>query len=344
MVRREVDSLPGHADAGPLLRRAAAFSEPDRSLTAALDRCCRNPDDADARAQLLRYVQGFHAADPDRVSIRWLSEVEITQPAEASDLRSPEGAGQAVEALAAAIAGRCDLRLGSVVRSVEWQPGSAEVRTTSGETFRAASVITTIPLPLFDPADDEPAAVRFTPRLDDKLAAAQLLQMGRVVKVVLGFRSAFWRESVAMNDALFFHAADQAIPTWWTPADHRVPFLTGWAGGPFADRLTIVGADELTDVATASLAAALGVPHREVMGQLESRHFHDWSGDPFSRGAYTYVGVGGTGAHETLAHPVAGTLFFAGEATCGNGYNATMEGAVRSGRRAAAELLARHQQ
>jgi monoamine oxidase len=33
------------------------------------------------------------------------------------------------------------------------------------------------------------------------------------------------------------------------------------------------------------------------------------------------------------------TLYFAGEATCGEGFNATMEGAVRSGWRAAEELL-----
>lgn len=32
-------------------------------------------------------------------------------------------------------------------------------------------------------------------------------------------------------------------------------------------------------------------------------------------------------------------VYFAGEATCGEGYNATMEGAVRSGHRAAQELL-----
>jgi monoamine oxidase len=168
--------------------------------------------------------------------------------------------------------------------------------------------------------------------------------MGRVVKVVLGFRAASWRQSDAMNGALFLHAADQAIPTWWTPADDRIPFLTGWAGGPFADRVATADADELTDLATASLATALDMPRRQVLGHLESRHFHDWTGDPFSRGAYTYVGVGGSDAHRTLASPVADTLYFAGEATCGNGYNATMEGAVRSGRRAAAELLARRTQ
>jgi monoamine oxidase len=80
------------------------------------------------------------------------------------------------------------------------------------------------------------------------------------------------------------------------------------------------------------------MPRRDIAAQLESRHFHDWTADPFSRGAYSYVGVGGTEAHRTLAEPVERTLFFAGEATCGEGFNATMEGAVRSGRRAAEQL------
>ncbi len=38
--------------------------------------------------------------------------------------------------------------------------------------------------------------------------------------------------------------------------------------------------------------------------------------DPFSRGSYSYAGVGTTVQdYETLATPVAGTLFFAGDAT-----------------------------
>ena len=88
-----------------------------------------------------------------------------------------------------------------------------------------------------------------------------------------------------------------------------------------------------------SLAEALGAPVRDVASLLEACHSHDWTTDPLARGAYSYVGVGGSEAHRTLAAPVAGTLYFAGEATCGGGYNATMEGALRSGRRAAAELL-----
>ena len=87
-----------------------------------------------------------------------------------------------------------------------------------------------------------------------------------------------------------------------------------------------------------SLADSLGLGHVEVMRQLEGFHHHDWNGDPFSMGAYTWVTAGGLDAHRTLAAPVAKTLYFAGEATCGAGYNATMEGAIMSGRRAAGEV------
>jgi monoamine oxidase len=44
-------------------------------------------------------------------------------------------------------------------------------------------------------------------------------------------------------------------------------------------------------------------------------------------------------AAQTLAAPVAETLFFAGEATNGDGYNGTVHGAIATGLRAAKELL-----
>ncbi|MGH7802978.1 MAG: FAD-dependent oxidoreductase, partial [Candidatus Binatia bacterium] len=96
----------------------------------------------------------------------------------------------------------------------------------------------------------------------------------------------------------------------------------------------------LADLAIDSLAGALRLPRREVEAQLLAHHVHDWRADPFSRGAYTYVVAGGIEAPRLLARPVERTLYFAGEATCAGGLNATMEGAVQSGLRAAGELLA----
>jgi monoamine oxidase len=321
-----------------LLERASARDD-DASLVASLDQCCGS-DDPSAREQLLRYVEGFHAADPLAVSVRWLGEVESTQPAEASEHRAVAGAGQVVGALASALEGRCDIRLVTRARSVEWTPGHVIVRTDDGSTLHAASAIVTVPLPLLDPEGEEPAGVRLEPRLEEKRAAIRQLRMGRVVKLALCFREPFWLGIPDLDGITFVHDYDQPFPTWWTPADRDTPILTGWAGGPFADSLVGSGENELVDLAVTSLASAFALSSAEVHERLEYRMVHDWNRDPFSRGAYTYVGVGGLDAPATLAVPVAGTLFFAGEATCGHGYNATMEGALQSGLRAADEVLA----
>jgi monoamine oxidase len=321
-----------------LVQRASRFDGSDRALVTALEQCCSGSELEEGRAHLLRYVEGFHAADPRLLSTRWLHEVESNQPARASELRAPDGVGRVVEVLAGELAGRCDIRLGTVARAVRWRAGSVEV-DAGGTTFRAASALVTVPLPLLDPASDEPAALRFAPGLEEKLAAARLIRMGQVVKCILVFREPFWRAIRGLDGMLFLHAYDQPVPTWWMSADSDAPMLTGWAGGPSAARLAGMEAQAIIGLAVASLAHALHLPVGEVRARLELARFHDWSLDPWARGAYTYVGVGGSEAHRTLASPVAGTLYFAGEATCGRGLNATLEGALQSGRRAAAELL-----
>ncbi|MEP6767678.1 MAG: FAD-dependent oxidoreductase [Acidobacteriota bacterium] len=80
------------------------------------------------------------------------------------------------------------------------------------------------------------------------------------------------------------------------------------------------------------------LPAGRVAALLEAFRVHDWQGDPFSRGAYSYVRPGGVGAREALGRPVAGTLFFAGEAT-DTDQNGTVAGALTSGQRAAAPAV-----
>ena len=186
----------------------------------------------------------------------------------------------------------------------------------------------TVPLPHLE-------SLRFDPEPPEKRDAAGRLAMGAVTKLLLRFREPFWREIPALRDMLFLHAFDQPFPTWWTALDPDAPLLTAWAGGPQSDRLGTADPKALVELAVRSLAAALGMREADVSALLEDHVYHDWNGDPYSRGAYSYVRVGGTEAYRALAAPVADTLFFAGEATCGKGYNATMEGAVGSGRRAA---------
>jgi monoamine oxidase len=88
-----------------------------------------------------------------------------------------------------------------------------------------------------------------------------------------------------------------------------------------------------------SLARIMKIAEPELRRHLTASFVHDWQADPFSRGAYSYAAVGGMGAAAKLAQPVAGTLFFAGEATNSDGYNGTVHGAIATGLRAAKELL-----
>jgi monoamine oxidase len=68
---------------------------------------------------------------------------------------------------------------------------------------------------------------------------------------------------------------------------------------------------------------------------------HDWTRDPFSRGAYSFTAAGQDLAGRELRRPVAGTLFFCGEATAEGAEVGTVHGALRSGLRAAREVSRR---
>jgi monoamine oxidase len=97
----------------------------------------------------------------------------------------------------------------------------------------------------------------------------------------------------------------------------------------------MTGSSEKTLVsnALASVRRVIGLPE-----QPRAVLLHDWHADPFARGGYSYVRVGGTGAREQLAVPLEDTLFFAGEAT-DTEQSGTVGGALASGQRAAREIL-----
>ena len=145
-------------------------------------------------------------------------------------------------------------------------------------------------------------------------------------------------EVLLAGEALHLPAAE-SFGIWWTPASIRAPLLTAWVGGPKARAFDGIGTMELAARALDTLATELGVDRAHIGDLLISAHRHDWAGDPFARGAYSYVTAGGTGAAERLTHPVDGTLFLAGEATAPSGMTGTVHGAIASGERAARQVL-----
>ena len=133
------------------------------------------------------------------------------------------------------------------------------------------------------------------------------------------------------------HAAG-AFQTLWTAAPVDVPMLTLWAGGPPATRLRERGPRAILDAALRQLGSLFGTTRARARRLLVAADSHDWTADPFSRGAYSYQVVGGADAPDRLARPVRGTLFFAGEAASAD-ESGTVPGAIASGRRAARQVL-----
>jgi monoamine oxidase len=88
-----------------------------------------------------------------------------------------------------------------------------------------------------------------------------------------------------------------------------------------------------------TLARLLGCSRRSLQRAIVDWRTHNWSADPFTRGAYSYATAGAEGAPNALAKSVQGTLFFAGEATADPLELGTVHGAVASGERAAKEVL-----
>jgi monoamine oxidase len=111
-------------------------------------------------------------------------------------------------------------------------------------------------------------------------------------------------------------------------------------GGPAALALAGRPPGQVVSRALAALSELAGVPRRQLEGLVVGARTHDWSTDPWSRGAYSYATAGAEGVPRLLREPIQGTLFFAGEHTADLAELGTVQGALTSGHRAAQKLLA----
>jgi monoamine oxidase len=320
------------------LRRINAFAEAQRAaeLGAGLERdvsfaafLARLKLPARTKDFARMMVEGFDAADPRRVSARSIAEEWSGGELGASQPRPEGGYGALLDWLANAIvANGGELRLGAVVSELRWKPGAVSVGGRFlGERFtvRAKRAIVTLPLGVL-----QAGPLRFP----EKRAALRKLASGPAIRVAMRFDRPFWEKRAP--GVAFFHSPAAPFPTCWTPLPMRAPLLTAWAGGPQAARLTGSSARKLVDAALASVESIFGRGPRAL---LAAAYVQDWTHDPYSRGAYSYVLVGGMDAREALAAPLGGTVFFAGEATESEEAG-TVAAALRSGVRAAREALA----
>lgn len=309
-----------------------------------LERGARRKLSPAARQLARRLVEGFDAADATRVStLATLDEWNGSSAADAPAFRPLGGYAALIDGLVSGLdTDRVRIRLNTIVHGIQWQRGRVTIeamRHGQPTTVHGRRAIVTLPLGVLHIAAGAPGAVRITPDPRKQKALAGLAS-GPVIKVVLHFREPFWEQvdDGHYRDAAFFNSPGAAFPTFWSTLPLRGSLLNAWAGGPSAARLLGKSQAELTHAAIDSLQSAFG-RKVQVRRMLERAYLHDWQADPFSRGAYSYVLVGGQPARKALAAPVEGTLFFAGEAANIAGESGTVAGALQSGMRAARLVL-----
>ena len=325
---------------------------PDRSFASFLETLRANPATSAAVVaaipDALRYVQGFDAADPARVGERWLAVSEAAGRRDAQDhhFRIPAGYDQVPAALAARLPPDA-IRLSTVVREIEWEPGRVAVFAGTA-TVTARAAIVTIPLGvLCARADGTPGPIAFRPDLGATVRSALGgVAMGAALRIVMQFETAFW-DTLPVDgggdppsDLSFLSMGSDEFAVWWTSFPLRANVLTAWMGGPQAEALASLTSDELADRALRVLARACAIPRARLGGMLAGVWYHDWHNDPFSRGSYSYGVVGGIDAPRVIAQPIGKTLFLAGEATDPDGRGGAVHAAIASGQRAAAAVLA----
>lgn len=312
-------------------------SGPDRNVREFLERNERLNEST--RKLALMFVEGFHAAPAERMSIQALARANAASERDEGQyaFRIQNGYSALIEWwLARLQAHQVAVRLNHVVTRIQWERGTVaiEAQTPSGkQVFQAGRAIITLPLGVLQ--SREHGGVVFEPGLRGKEEAIRGLGMGQAARITLQFRSRFWPP----DKAGFFHGTDERLPTWWS--DTRGPILTGWVGGPRAQWLRNQSKEAVTAATVRTLAGLFKTDAGRIRDLLVASYHHEWGSDPFARGAYSFTPVGCIEMPRRLGEPVADTLFFGGEATDDRGEQGTVHAAIASGRRAAHELIER---
>ncbi|MEO5570919.1 MAG: NAD(P)/FAD-dependent oxidoreductase [Bacteroidia bacterium] len=324
--------------------RALKKQEEDLSVEEFLDTNFGNEKYSALRNSIRKYNEGYAAAELSRASILALKEDWLEGD---DDQYRIEGG---YDCLTEALAEECKKTgavtlLSTVITKIEWERNNVTAISENRKKYSAPVAIVTLPPSLLAESAQRKGNISFMPEIPAKREAAKNLGFGGVIKFILQFNNAFWKdkpaEKIAGKDLenLSFIFSDATIPTWWTQHPDDVPILTGWLGGPAAANYLTAREQELLNIALTSLASIFSMPLNVLENNLKTYHITNWQTDAFSRGAYSYDVVNGKIWKEELITPLEDTLYFAGEALSMSELAGTVEAALASGMEVSKKIL-----
>ncbi len=240
------------------------------------------------------------------------------------------GGSQPVAIRMAELLGADTVQLKHAVRRVRWSDSGATINTDTLEV-QARHVIFAGPPSLM-------GAIEFVPSLP--VARAQITQhwpQGLVIKIGMVYDRPFWRDAGLSGLSLDYSAmvsetADSSAPPEYSAAG----VLTGFIYTDQARAASLLSAADRRQKVLAEMAARFGDKALTPERIIEM----NWSTQVWTRGCYGgYLAPGATWAFRSAVRDPVGPLHWAGTETS-PAWPTFIEGAIRSGERAAAEALA----
>lgn len=230
--------------------------------------------------------------------------------------------------IAEKLADGLDVRLNRAVRGIRQDSSGVVVSTRTGEAFSGSDAIVAIPPVLAGRIDYDPLLPSWRDQLTQKVPA------GAVCKVFASYPTPFWR-AAGLNGQAASDRGPVKVTFDVSPPGGEIGVLLGFVEGGEARRWVRLTDAERRRTFLDCLVRYFGREAATPTSYVEK----DWTAEEFSRGCYgAHFAPGVWTSYGEALRPSIGRIHWAGAeyATEWNGY---MEGAVRSGREAAAQIL-----
>ncbi len=219
------------------------------------------------------------------------------------------------------------LHLGAPVSTIEWHEGGVTVHSGAG-TFTARKAIIAVPPTLLN-------HIHFTPALPQpKVALHDRLFMGSSIKFWVLYKTPFWRDK-GLNGTILRDDVPMTPVMDVSPPGQENGLLVGFFDGDRAIKHADMPVGERRAMVLEMLARHFGPAALEPLDYVD----HDWTDEEWSGGCYGAFAPPGVFARygRALRTPI-GPLHWAGTETSPR-WTGYIEGAIRSGERAAGEIL-----
>lgn len=223
-----------------------------------------------------------------------------------------------------------NIRLGQVVSQIYYDDEGVRVHFSSGQSpVNGTHVLVTVPLGVL-----KSKTIKFRPKLPaKKREAIENLGVAHFEKAILTFPEAVFKD----NQVVYYLSENGDDFTYLESVEKYTgsPTIIAFSAGSNAKNQRKLSAAKKRE----RLLEIISEIHGSKIPKPSHALFSNWSEDPFSRGAFTFLKTGSQRKDQKrLAKAVHKRLLFAGEA-CSRDYYGTVHGAMISGAQAAERLL-----